>query len=53
MILPEATYLERTDNILVRKGLKPQLALRQKVIEPRFDAKSRFQIFKALAEKTW
>ncbi len=51
VILPEATYLERTDNILVRKGLKPQLALRQKVIEPRFDAKSRFQIFKALAER--
>lgn len=51
VILPEATYLERTDNVIVRKGLKPQLALRQKVIEPRFDAKSRFQIFKALAER--
>ncbi|MFN3567502.1 MAG: molybdopterin-dependent oxidoreductase [Caldimicrobium sp.] len=49
VILPEATYLERTDNMIVRKGLKPQLALRQKVIEPRFDAKSRFQIFKELA----
>lgn len=51
VILPEATYLERTDNMIVRKGLKPQLALRQKVIEPRFEAKSRFQIFKALAER--
>ncbi|MFN3504912.1 MAG: molybdopterin-dependent oxidoreductase [Caldimicrobium sp.] len=51
IILPEATYLERTDNVIVRKGLKPQLALRQKVIEPRFDARSRFQIFKGLAER--
>lgn len=30
VILPEATYLERTDNVIVRKGLRPQLALRQK-----------------------
>lgn len=51
VILPEATYLERTDNVIVRRGLRPQLALRQKVIEPRFDARSRFQIFKALAER--
>ncbi|MCS7149441.1 MAG: molybdopterin-dependent oxidoreductase [Caldimicrobium sp.] len=51
VILPESTYLERTDNVIVRKGLKPQLALRQKVIEPRFDSRSRFQIFKALAER--
>lgn len=51
VILPESTYLERTDNVIVRRGLKPQLALRQKVIEPRFDSRSRFQIFKALAER--
>lgn len=51
VLLPEATFLERTDHVVVRKGLKPQLILRQKAIEPRFDAKSRFQIFKALAER--
>jgi len=51
VILPESTYLERTDHVIVRKGLRPQLALRQKAVEPRFDSRSRFQIFKALAER--
>jgi thiosulfate reductase / polysulfide reductase chain A len=51
VILPEATYLERTDNVIVRKGLKPKLALRQQAVEPRFDTKPRWWIFKQLGER--
>ncbi|RMD52684.1 MAG: hypothetical protein D6828_05400 [Nitrospirae bacterium] len=51
VILPESTYLERTDHVYVRKGLRPALALRRKVIEPTFDTRPRSYIFKALAER--
>jgi thiosulfate reductase/polysulfide reductase chain A len=51
IILPESTYLERTDHVISRNGLKPALALRKQVVEPRFDSKPRWYIFKALAER--
>jgi thiosulfate reductase/polysulfide reductase chain A len=51
VVLPEATYLERTDNIIVRKGLKPKLALRKQAVEPLYDSKPRWWIFKALADR--
>jgi len=51
VILPECTFLERTDNVMVRKGPKPKLGLRQQAIEPRFDTKPRWWIFRKLAEK--
>jgi thiosulfate reductase/polysulfide reductase chain A len=51
VILPESTYLERTDHVFARTGLKPSLALRRKVVEPRFDSKPRSYIFKALADR--
>ncbi|MCI0469777.1 MAG: molybdopterin-dependent oxidoreductase, partial [Nitrospirae bacterium] len=51
VILPESTYLERTDYVYPRKGLKPALGLRRKAVEPRWDSKSRLEIFKALADR--
>ncbi len=53
VILPESTYLERTDHIYVRSGsgLKPQLTLIRKAVEPRFDTKGRGEIFKLLADR--
>jgi len=51
VILPESTYLERTDHVFARNGLKPALALRRQVIDPRHDTRPRSFIFKALAER--
>lgn len=51
VILPECTYMERTDNISALKGLKPKLALRQQAVEPRFDTKPRWWIFKELGKR--
>lgn len=51
IILPESTYLERTDHVISRNGLKPALALRRKAVEPLFDSKPRWYIFKALADR--
>lgn len=51
VVLPECTFLERTDNPIVRSGLKPKLALRQQAMEPRFDSRPRWWIFKQLADR--
>ncbi len=51
VILPESTYLERDTPICQQKGLKPRLALRRKVLEPRFDTKPNWEIFKQLADR--
>lgn len=51
VILPETHFLERGDPIQERKGLKPILALRKQVVEPLFDTRPAWQIFKELAEK--
>lgn len=51
LVLPESTYLERTDNVIVRKGLRPKLALRRQVVEPRFDSRPRWWIFRELARR--
>ena len=53
VILPESTFLERTDHVYVRSGsgLKPHLTLIRKAVEPRFDTKGRGEIFKALADR--
>ncbi len=53
VILPESTFLERTDHIYVRSGsgLKPHLTLIRKAVEPRYDTKGRAEIFKALADR--
>ena len=51
VILPEATYLERSNIICTQKGLKPQFAIRRQAIEPLYDAKPAWKIFTLLAEK--
>jgi thiosulfate reductase/polysulfide reductase chain A len=51
VILPEATYLERSNIICAQKGLKPQFAIRRQAIEPLYDAKPGWEIFTLLAEK--
>jgi thiosulfate reductase/polysulfide reductase chain A len=51
VILPESTYLERDNPICVQKGPKPRLAVRQKAVEPEFDTKPAWEIFKQLAER--
>lgn len=53
VILPESTFLERTDHVYVRSGsgLKPHLTLIRKAVEPRFDTRGRGEIFKALADR--
>lgn len=51
VILPESTYLERTDCIQQMNGLKPQMFLRKKAVEPRFDTMEGAMILKKIGEK--
>lgn len=51
VILPESTYLERTDPIIVKSGPKPALWMRRQAVEPKFDSKPKWWIFKQLAER--
>ncbi len=51
VILPESHFLERSDPIQERKGLKPILALRKQLVAPKFDTRPAWRIFKELAER--
>ena len=51
VILPESTYLERDNPICLQKGPKPRLAVRRKAVDPVFDTKPGWEIFKQLAER--
>ena len=51
VILPESTYLERESTICLQKSLKPRLVIRKRAIEPEFDTKPGWWIFKQLAER--
>jgi len=51
VILPESSYLERANPICVQKGPKPRLAVRRKAVEPSFDTKPSWEIFKQLADR--
>jgi len=51
VILPEATYLERSNIICTLRGLKPQFAIRRQAVEPLYDAKPGWEIFTLLAGK--
>ncbi|NMX21482.1 hypothetical protein C5S30_03415 [ANME-1 cluster archaeon GoMg4] len=51
VILPECTYLERDDPPMVIKGKSPKVALRQQCVEPMYDSKHSFWIFKELAKR--
>ncbi len=51
VILPESTYFERTDSIMQANGLKPQMFLRRKAVEPRYDTLDGAVILKKIGEK--
>ncbi len=51
VILPESMFLERETPIATQKGPKPRFILRQRAVEPRFDTKPSWEIFKRLADK--
>ena len=51
VILPEATYLERSNILTVQKGPKPSIAMRRQAVPPRYDSKPAWEIFKLIAEQ--
>ena len=51
VILPESTYLERTDCIQQANGLKPQMFLRQQAVTPRYDTRDGAMILKQIADR--
>jgi len=51
VVLPEATYLERTDPVKTFAGVEPSIAQRNKVIDPMFETKPVIEIMKGLTEK--
>ena len=51
VILPESVYLERDCPVSVQKGPKPRLITRRQAVQPRFDTKPGWWIFKQLAER--
>ena len=51
VLLPSATYLEKSSVLTTGKGLKPSFGMRQQAVEPRNDAKPDWWIFKSLAER--
>jgi thiosulfate reductase/polysulfide reductase chain A len=51
VVLPECTYLERTDPVKTFGGVEPSIAQRNKVIEPMFETKPVIEIMRGLTEK--
>jgi thiosulfate reductase/polysulfide reductase chain A len=51
VILPESTYLERTDCVQQVNGLKPQMFLRQQVVTPRYDTREGAMILKQIGQR--
>lgn len=51
VILPESMYLERESILAVAKGPSPRIQIRQKAVEPKFNTKPSWEIFKLLADK--
>jgi thiosulfate reductase/polysulfide reductase chain A len=51
VLLPSATYLEKSSVLSTGKGLKPQFQMRKKAVDPRNDAQPDWWIFKSLAER--
>jgi len=51
VILPESTYLERTDCIQQANGLKPQMFLRRQAVPPRYDTREGAMILKQIADR--
>ena len=51
VILPECTYLERTDPVVSYGGIEPSIAQRNKVIDPMFESKPVMEIMRGLSAK--
>jgi len=51
VVLPECTYLERTDPVKTFAGVEPSIAQRNKVVDPMFETKPVMEIMKGLTEK--
>ncbi|AEH45482.1 molybdopterin oxidoreductase [Thermodesulfatator indicus DSM 15286] len=51
VILPECTYLERSDLIATQKGLKPGFRIRTAAIKPQYDTKPGWWIYLQLAKR--
>ena len=51
VILPECTYLERTDPVVSFGGIEPSIAQRNKVIDPMFESKPVMEIMRGLSAK--
>ena len=51
VILPECTYLERTDPVVSFGGIEPAIAQRNKVIDPMFESKPVMEIMGGLSAK--
>ena len=51
VILPESTYLERSNIIATQKGPKPGFVMRRQAMAPRYDSKPAWEIFTLLAER--
>ncbi|RLA80006.1 MAG: thiosulfate reductase [Epsilonproteobacteria bacterium] len=51
VVLPECTYLERTDPVKTFGGVEPSIAVRNKVVDPMFETKPVMDIMKGLTTK--
>ena len=51
VVLPECTYLERTDPVKTFGGVEPAIAQRNKVIEPMYETKPVIEIMRGLTQK--
>ena len=51
VILPECTYLERTDPVVSYGGIEPSIAQRNKAIDPMFETKPVMEIMRGLSTK--
>ncbi len=51
VVLPECTYLERTDPVKTFGGVEPSFAVRNKVIDPMYETKPVIEILKGLTTK--
>ncbi len=49
VILPENTYLERSNIIATQKGAKPGFIMRRQAVPPRYDSKPAWEIFTLIA----
>ncbi len=51
VVLPECTYLERTDPVKCFSGVEPCIAQRNKVIDPMYESKPVIEILRGLTNK--